>query len=189
MLICLSLLTKRKTEFVAVRSCSVQNFRSPFCWSVSLCTDFVLSLCRYTLCWCARGAQSLTGTSCCGGQSAFLLREGTIPRWVSRQISFFLWLFFSDSDWGSNQGPINSYFAFCLTFSCLFSPTVLVMWCKRLILWKEIHKHILQTHQLRAREPVWVWQMQVVFSLCQSNSCNKKGISSKIESWGDIYLF
>lgn len=46
------------------------------------------SSCRYTLCWCARGAQSLTGTSYCDGQSAFLLRDGTIPRWVSRQNPF-----------------------------------------------------------------------------------------------------
>ena len=45
---------------------------------VSLC------ICRYTLCWCASGAPSCTGTSCCGGQSAFLLRGGTIQRWVSR---------------------------------------------------------------------------------------------------------
>lgn len=64
---------------------STHRVRMQYFRSVCLCTDLVLSLCRYILCWCARGAQSLTGTSYCGGQSAFLLREGTIPRWVSTQ--------------------------------------------------------------------------------------------------------
>ncbi len=113
--------TKEKDNACAVAfvcSYSVQNVSMQYFRSVSLCADLVLSLCRYTLCWCARGAQSLTGTSYCGGQSAFLLREGTIPRWVSRQT--FKQLYFQNILIGVlNQGSTNSYFPFGLAILAL----------------------------------------------------------------------
>ena len=79
-------------------------------WSISYVLRSLtlpFSVCRFTLCWCAKGVLRRTGTSCCGGQSAFLLKGGIILRWVS-----------------GPGGPMSSFVGFCFIYAWPYSDSV-----------------------------------------------------------------
>lgn len=76
------------------------------CFCANAC---VLRPCRYTLYWCANGAQSPTGTSCCAGQSVFLWRDDTIQRWVSATTILTFYTFIEVPTFSKCDGSVLKY--------------------------------------------------------------------------------